>query len=70
MSYKDIAVMRREPIFGAYPISKDEWRDCHSDYKGGTRGDRSMLALDPKTGATVRVPVVIVAVSEIREVPS
>lgn len=42
---------------GKVLITKDNYKKKHKDYKGGKKGAETLLVLDPKSGATVSMPV-------------
>jgi hypothetical protein len=44
---------------GKLHIKKADFKKTHKDYKNATKGKERMVALDPKTGATVSYPVVL-----------
>ena len=48
----------RPIAWGKVHISKKDFRKVHKDFKNATKGKERMMILDPKTQASISVPVV------------
>ncbi len=68
MDPRDIPLRNRKTWNGAAPVTRQEWGDCHSDYKSTPNSPThpGMLAMD-ENGVTCCYRVVIMSASFIEE---